>query len=275
MYKLYLFGYPIFHSYSPKIYERVFKILKVDASYILLNTKKEELKDRIEQIRKDKEVLGFNLTQPLKEEILKFDVKLDEISNKIQSVNCVLVADSKLFGFNTDYFGFIKSLKPYKNILEDNESLVLGAGGASKSVILALKEIGIRRVYVANRTFERIFKLKDIFFDFIVPIKLNEIELIIKNVQLIVNTTTVGLSKDESLIDEHLLNKDMIIYDLIYNPSKTKLLKNGEKVGAKIKNGFTMLYFQCLENLKIWFGGILWLNWLHLESHMVNILLEY
>lgn len=257
MYKLYLFGYPISYSYSPKIYERLFKILKVDASYMPLNTKKEELKDRIEQIKKDKEVLGFNLTQPLKEDILKFNIKLDEISNKIQSVNCVFVFNSKLYGFNTDYFGFLKSLKPYKKIIEDNESLVLGAGGASKSVILALKEIGIRKVYIANRTFEKGVKLKEIFYNFIVPVKLSEIEYIIKNVKLIVNTTTVGLSNDESLIDEHLLNKDMIIYDLIYNPSKTKLLKNGEKVGAKIKNGFTMLYFQCLENLKIWFGGIL------------------
>lgn len=257
MYKLYLFGYPLHHSYSPKIYEKFFKILKVDASYMLYETKKEELKDRIEKIIKDKDVLGFNLTQPLKEEILKFDIKLDKISNKIQSVNCVLVVDSKLFGFNTDYFGFLKSLKPYKNIIENNESLILGAGGASKSVVLVLKEIGVRKVYIANRTFEKSVKLKEIFYNFIVPVKLCEIEYIIKNVRLIVNTTTVGLSKDESLIEESLLNKDMIIYDLIYNPPRTKLLKDGEKVGAKVKNGFTMLYFQCLENIKIWFGGIL------------------
>ncbi|MDI6861377.1 MAG: shikimate dehydrogenase [Caldisericia bacterium] len=256
MYKLYLLGYPLSHSYSPKIYSRLFKILKKDATYTLYETQKEDLKERIEELMKEKSILGFNLTQPLKEEILKFNLKLDEISEKIGSVNCVKIQDYKLFGFNTDYYGFLKSLYPYKNELIDTFSLVLGAGGASKAVILALKELKVKKSFVWNRTFEKIKKLKEIFKDFIIPIELNELKNVKEKIKLIVNATTVGLKEnDKSLIEERLIHKNMIVYDLIYNPSETQLLKLAKKNGAKTKNGFTMLYFQCLHNIKIWFGG--------------------
>lgn len=256
MYKLYLLGFPLSHSYSPKIYIRLFKILNIHATYSLYETKKEDLKERIYEFLNDRDVIGFNLTQPLKEEILKFKITLDPISEKILSVNSVKIYKKTLFGYNTDYIGFLKSLFPYRCELENTFSLVLGAGGASKSVILALKDLKIKKVFVANRTFEKIKNLTNIFGDFIIPIKLEEIKLIKENVKLIVNATIVGLKEsDEPLINKDFIKKDMIVYDLIYNPIETKLLKIGKEKGARVKNGFTMLYFQCLQNVKVWFGG--------------------
>lgn len=261
MYKIFLLGFPLSHSYSPKIYSRLFKLIKKDAEYFVYETQKENLKDRIFELLKDKEIIGFNLTQPLKEEILKFNLKLDKIAEKIQSVNCVKIQDGILFGFNTDYYGFLKSLYPYKIDLIDSFSLVLGAGGSSKAVILALKELKVKNVFVYNRTSEKILKLKEIFKDFIIPVKLEDLDLIKEKIKLIVNATTVGLKvSDKSLIDKNLINKNMIVYDLIYNPKETNLLKFAKEKNAKVKNGYTMLYLQCLENIKIWFGGESWLN---------------
>lgn len=255
MVKLYLLGYPLSHSYSPLIYNRFFKILNCDAGYFLYETKKEDLKERINEILKDRDVKGFNLTQPLKEEILKFNLILDDISKKIFSVNCIKIEEKNLYGFNTDYFGFLKSLYPYKRELENSISLILGAGGAAKSVILALKELKIKHSFVANRTYEKALNLKEVFGDFITPLNLNEIHLIKEKIKILINATTVGLKEEECLIDEDFIDKDMIVYDLIYNPKLTKLIKLAKRKGAKNKNGFTMLYIQCLENMKIWFNG--------------------
>lgn len=256
MFKIYLLGFPLTHSLSPKIYSRLFKILKIDAVYSLYETQKDNLHYRIYELLNDKEVIGYNLTQPLKEEILKFNIKLDNIAQKIQSVNCVKIKDGVMYGYNTDYFGFLKSLYPYKNDLENSFSLVLGAGGAAKAVILSLKEIKIKNVFVCNRTFDKIFNLKEIFKDFVIPIKFEELNSIKDKVKLIVNTTTVGLKEnDDALIDENLINNKMIVYDLIYNPPITKLIKIAKEKGAKTKNGYTMLYIQCLHNIKVWFGG--------------------
>ncbi len=255
MYKFYLLGYPLSHSFSPEIYNRFFKTLKCDAKYFLYETKKEDLKNRLDEILIDKDVRGFNLTQPLKEEILKFNLKLDEISKKILSVNCVKIEDSNLFGFNTDYFGFLKSLYPYKNDLENSNALVLGAGGASKAVILALKKLNVKKVFVANRTYKKALDLIEIFHDFIIPLSLIDLNQIKDKIKILINATTVGLKEDECLIDENFINKEMIVYDLIYNPKITDLLKIALKKGARIKNGFTMLYIQCLENMRIWFKG--------------------
>ncbi|MGB9749293.1 MAG: shikimate dehydrogenase family protein [Caldisericia bacterium] len=255
MHKFYLLGYPLSHSFSPYLYNRFFKILNVEAEYTLYETKKENLKERLEELMKDKDIKGFNLTQPLKEEILKFNLKLDEISKKINSVNCVKVEDYTLYGFNTDYFGFLKSLYPYKKEIESTLAVVLGAGGASKSIIYALKNIGVKKTFVANRTYEKAINLKEIFKDFILPIRLDEVYFINEKIKILVNTTTVGLKDEECLVDEKFIDKDMIVYDLIYNPKLTKLLKIAKEKGAKVKNGYTMLYIQCLENIRLWFNG--------------------
>jgi len=253
--KFYLLGYPLSHSYSPKIYERLFKSLNKVASYSLLPTKCEELKERILWIKLDKDVLGFNLTQPLKEEVIKYIDVLDELSKEIGSVNTVLVKDEKLYGFNTDYTGFKKSIEPFLNEIEGNTALVFGSGGAAKPVIKALVDVNVKSVFVANRTFEKALKIKEMFGNKVIPVKLEEVESVISNVKIVINATTVGLNGNETLIKSEWINKDMILYDLIYNPEKTEFLKIGAKIGAKIKNGYDMLYFQCLENVKIWYGG--------------------
>ena len=254
--KFYLLGSPISHSFSPKIYKRLFKLIGKDAEYTLLETKKEELELRIEEILDAaRNTKGFNLTQPLKEEILKFDVYLTGIAKETGSVNCVKVKDGRLYGFNTDYSGFKRSIIPSLEYIKGKDAVIFGAGGASRSVIKALIDIGIGNIFVINRTYKRALDLKELFQDRIIPVKFYEAEDVVKRSKFIVNATTVGLDGKGALIKEPWISKDQILYDLIYNPKETEFLRIGKERGARVKNGFTMLYFQCIDNIRIWYGG--------------------
>lgn len=254
--KFYLLGSPISHSFSPKIYKRLFKILGKDAEYHLLETKKEEFESRIEEILDTtNNTKGFNLTQPLKEEILKFNIYLTGVAREIGSVNCVKIKDRRLYGFNTDYSGFKRSIMPFLEHIKGKDAVIFGAGGASRSVIKALIDIGIGDIFVINRTHKRTLYLRDLFHNRIIPVKFYEADNIVKRGKFIINATTVGLDSKGTLIKESWISKDKILYDLIYNPKETEFLRIGRKRGARVKNGFTMLYFQCTENVKIWYGG--------------------
>ena len=253
--RFYLLGFPISHSFSPKIYRRLFKIMEKDAEYSLLETRREELKSRISKILNDKDVRGFNLTQPLKEEIIRFDIYLTGVAREIGSVNCVKVKDGRLYGFNTDYSGFKRSIIPFLEYIKGRDAVIFGAGGASRSVIKALIDVGVGDIFVVNRTYRRALELKKVFHERIIPVKFCEAEDVVERGKFIVNATTVGLNGKDTLIKESWIDEDKILYDLIYNPKETEFLNIGRKKGAKVKNGFTMLYFQCIDNIRIWYGG--------------------
>lgn len=251
--KFFLLGYPIHYSLSPKIYKEIFKEREIDAIYALFPTKKEELRKRIKDFLEDKTVKGFNLTQPLKEEILKFDIELRGVAREIHSVNSVKIQNKKLIGFNTDYVGFKKSLLDFKEEILQKNAAVFGAGGAAKAVAKALIDVGVSNVFVINRTFKKAEKIKELFDGQVLPVPLEDAAHFIKQSKIIINATTVGLKDDKTLIKSEWINKDMILYDLIY-AKKTKFLRIGEEKAKYTKNGFDILYFQCIENINIWYG---------------------
>ncbi len=252
--KFFLLGYPIHYSLSPKIYKELFRERKINATYELFPTKREELMKRIEDFLEDKTVRGFNLTQPLKEEILKLDVKLRGVAGEIHSVNSVKIQNKKLIGFNTDYAGFKKSLFDFKEEILQKNAALFGAGGAAKAVVKALIDTGVSNVFIINRTFKKAEKIKELFNGNVLPVPLEDAAQFVKKSKLIVNATTVGLKDDKTVIKPEWINKDMILYDLIY-AKKTTFLKIGEEKAKYTKNGFDMLYFQCIENVNIWYGG--------------------
>ncbi len=252
--KFLLLGYPIHYSLSPKIYKEIFNERKIRARYDLFPTKKEELGKRIKGFLEDKSIKGFNLTQPLKEEILKFDIELKGAAREIRSVNSVKIPKGRLIGFNTDYTGFKKSLSNFKKEIIQQNALVFGAGGAAKAVVKALIDMDVSNVFVANRTFKKAEKVKELFNGNIVPVHLQDAAQFVRQSKIIVNATAVGLKDNKTLIKPEWINKNMILYDLIY-AKKTTFLEIGEKKAKYAKNGFDMLYFQCIENVNIWYGG--------------------
>lgn len=186
---------------------------------------------------------GLNVTIPYKEVVIPYLDKLSKKATEIGAVNTIkLTKKGKLKGYNTDYYGFMKSLEP---LLEPHhkKALILGTGGASKGVAYALKELGISYTFVSREAKEGVINYKQIkatTFD---------------NYQIIINSTPVGTSPNTDafpLIPYEYFTGNHIAYDLIYNPSETQFLKKAAAKGAKTKNGQDMLVFQAEKAWKIW-----------------------
>ncbi|WP_163411271.1 shikimate dehydrogenase family protein [Flavobacterium ajazii] len=196
-----------------------------------------------ELVKNNPDLNGLNVTIPYKEQVIPFLDKLSKKAALIGAVNTIkFTKKGKLKGYNTDYYGFKKSLKP---LLESHhkKALILGTGGASKGVAFALDELDIPYTFVSREVKENIIDYSLInatTFD---------------NFQIIINCTPVGTSPNieacpnlpyEFFTDKH------IAYDLIYNPAETQFLKNAKERGAIIKNGYDMLIFQAEKAWKIW-----------------------
>lgn len=190
------------------------------------------------------EIKGLNATIPYKETVASLVDEISPEAKEIGAVNCIEITnEGKKIGHNTDWIGFSKSLAP---LLKNKEvkALVLGTGGASKAVQFALKNMNIPYLIV-SRTSSAKSNLTYGKID----------EALLKNYNLIINCTPLGTFPN---IDEcpeipyHYLNKNNIVYDLVYNPRMTKMMKKSDAQGAMVKNGFEMLTIQAEENWKIW-----------------------
>lgn len=195
-------------------------------------------------IKRTPKLKGLNVTIPYKEVVIPFLDELNKEASEIGAVNTIKVHKSgKLIGYNTDYHGFEKSIKPLLNS-KHTSALILGTGGASKAVVYALKNLGINCYYVSRRRSPKVSFTYD---------DLNQ--TIIKDHLLIVNCTPLGTFPnitDSPEIPYEAITKDHLLYDLIYNPAETQFLKNGKVRGATICNGQNMLELQAEKAWSIW-----------------------
>ncbi len=243
MIKFGLIGYPLVHSFSKKYFNRKFDNENIKnvcyQNYELKNIN--ELKSIIE---KNPNLRGLNVTIPHKEKVIKYLDKIEEKYLNIGAVNVIKIIDNKLFGINTDYEAFKITLKEWLNKKFNGKALILGTGGSSKSVSLALKELNIDHNFVSRSKRKNIFSYKD----------LSDIS-IFSSYKLIINTTPLGMYPKINLspnIPYHLITKNYYLYDLVYNPEMTKFLEKGKTKGAKIKNGLEMLYLQAELSWSYW-----------------------
>lgn len=186
---------------------------------------------------------GYNVTIPYKESIIPFLDKLNEDAQEIAAVNTIKIhKDGTLEGFNTDFYGFYKSLKPLLKP-HHKKALILGTGGASKAVAFALKKLNIEYLFVS-----RIPKVNEISY--------NEIsKKVFEEATIIINTTPIGTFPDVENspdIPYSLFTENHIAYDLIYNPQETKFLQKAKEKKAIVINGFEMLVFQAEKAWEIW-----------------------
>ncbi|WP_051569085.1 shikimate dehydrogenase [Alkaliphilus transvaalensis] len=251
--KLYaVIGDPISHSLSPQIHNRLFAELKTDRMYVSLRIPSEELKSSVELLRNN--FHGFNVTIPHKEAIIPLLDELDERAKIYGAVNTVKIEKGRLKGYNTDGYGFIKSLDSLDLKYHNKKALVLGAGGAARVIAYELVLKGCI-VTIANRSEGKALCIKgDI--ERATGIEINVISLsdVQDKYDFIVNTTPVGMSAmaDRMPVGEHVLNKAELVYDLIYNPSPTKLLKMAERYNCRTEDGFSMLFYQAVKAQEIW-----------------------
>jgi shikimate dehydrogenase len=270
-----LIGWPIKHSMSPIMHNAVLQKLKLNYVYLAFNVKKEELKPAINGI-KALDIKGVNITIPHKETIIPYLDEIDPLAAKIGAVNTIKKRSGVLIGKNTDAEGAKKSLLDARCILSGKNVLVLGAGGASRAVCFALAD-EVDKIFIANRTEKRALSLaKQINkktdgiaegHSNIKPI----LERLISNSQILINTTPIGMhpKTDEMPLPENMLHRNLFVFDVIYNPLKTKLLKKAEKKGCRILGGLDMLVNQGAIAFEYWTGKT---PDIHL---MKTIILEY
>lgn len=245
-----IFGDPVEHSLSPVIHNEAFQHLGLDYCYVAFRVKKEKLKEATEAIRA-LNIKGVNITLPHKEAIMPLLDELSEEALHVGAVNTVLNSDGVLKGFNTDTKGFIVSLKEEKVSLTGKNILVLGAGGAARAVIYGILREG-GRVYIFNRTIAKAQVIKENFIKFgFIEIVDRIDESIVKNMQIIVNATSLGLKRDDPLpLSPNLLKPWHIYCDIVY--PETPLMKEAEKMGCKTVGGSGMLLWQAAFAFEIW-----------------------
>ena len=266
MKKFAVIGSPVEHSLSPLLHNWIFKTLKIQAEYGKIRVAEKDLPEIIHKINNGN-LDGINVTVPHKENIMHF---LDEINSRaecIGSVNCIMKSNSKIIGNNTDWFGFSQALQKSEIDINEREVVVFGAGGTSKSIIFSLKQLGVKRIILLNRTFQ---KAKDLQDDIVIPYTLDETENIIKQDSIIINATSVGMQTNQTLFDLRLINKNQILIDVIYIPQETSFIKLGNKIGAKTLNGLDMFIYQGLASLDLWFGDSVskQVNFTHIKSYL-------
>ncbi|MDR3223507.1 MAG: shikimate dehydrogenase [Methanobrevibacter sp.] len=262
-----LIGDPIGHSLSTFMHNAVFKELNLDYAYLPFNVKKENLSNAINGA-KSLNIKGLNVTIPHKINIMKFIDEIDSVAEMIGAVNTIKFENEKTIAYNTDGIGAIKSLEKITS-LKNKKIIILGAGGASRAVSFQLAISGIAELLILNRNTEKskylISDLKnklnnsDNFSDFNKDTNFNygDFNILKENIgdcDILINATPVGLypNVNVSPIDENIIHSDLIVYDLIYNPIETKLIKDTKKVDGKTLSGVKMLVYQGAESLKIW-----------------------
>ncbi|MDD3307992.1 MAG: shikimate dehydrogenase [Acetobacterium sp.] len=256
-------GDPIAQSLSPQLHNGLFKETGVDALYLPIAVKSEDLQKLVDGFRL-MNFGGFNITKPHKMEIIKVLDQLDPLAEKIGAVNTVVYRNGKMVGYNTDGFGFIKSLetKIAKIPKDELTILILGCGGAVKSVAMALADWGIKKVIIANRTAEKAAALANLINESwpgkaqAIGMAPEALKKAVDEATVVVNGTSLGMADSplQSPLPKELLKKELLVYDMIYSPPVTQLLKDGKKVGAQTQNGLDMLLYQGLLAFELWTG---------------------
>jgi shikimate dehydrogenase len=250
-----VFGDPVEHSLSPVMHNAAFAALGMDCEYHKLRVTKGNLKEAIHGAK----AMGFgglNLTIPLKETALRL-VEPDPLAEAVGAVNTIEFRGDSIIGHNTDGIGALNSLKLSGIVISHSNVLLLGAGGAARAVAYQLASHGAR-VTIANRTPERAVELAANVSSVgrAEGTGLEDLAGLVEQSHIIINTTSVGMHPDidQTLVTEDMMHAGQVVFDLVYNPLQTKLLKEAKKARAITVDGIKMLVLQGVESFRIWTG---------------------
>ncbi len=236
-----LVGKNLSHSFSKKYFEAKFESLNL-AEYLYINFEIETI-NQITNVFKTENLNGLNITNPYKSDIIPYINDLSNEAAEIKAVNCIKIDNGKTIGYNTDYYGFSQSIKPFLEP-KHHTALLIGTGGASKAVAFALKKIGVNVFFLSRNSVSKN------------TISYNQLnEHVINACKLIVNCSPVGLFPnidDYPNIPYNYITENHLCYDLIYNPDETNFLKKCKEKGAIIVNGLSMLQLQAEKAWEIW-----------------------
>ena len=259
-----LIGYPLGNSLSKVIHEAGFKSLGINATYDILETPPDDLVDRIKWL-KGNGYKGFNVTIPLKLPISLFVNEVDNYADLARAVNTVYVeADKSLKAYNTDVIGFRRAI-PKDIDLRGKKVAILGTGGAAHAACIALTECGVQEIAFFTRNIPNSIDLMNYVRRKFPAINFNVYQ--IENIRnlgeysMLVNTTPIGMlgkAGDMMPVETYALeslNRDAVVYDVIYNPKKTVLIRAAEKLNLRTITGLDMFIYQAVAAQEIWFGN--------------------
>lgn len=257
-----LIGYPLGHSLSPLMHNTAFAALGVDAVYKLFPLKEDQLGGFFAELHENTSpIFGLNVTIPYKEKVIKYLDSLSPYAQKIQAVNTIVVSDHRtLIGHNTDGPGFLTHLKELHFQTERKRVAIIGAGGVTRAILAVLcllpERPAVIRIYdrETQKAHSLLQDLKNNNIDVSIVTAVETLsDLNIAAADVLINATPVGMHpKDPCLVSEGLLHPQMSVYDVIYNPSETKLLKLAKAKGARVSNGLGMLFYQGVLALQHW-----------------------
>jgi shikimate dehydrogenase len=256
-----LIGYPLGHSLSPVMHNAAMKAMGLDAVYTLFPMQKAEIKSFFDDLRTpDSHIFGLNVTVPHKESVIPFLDSLDPFAEKVGAVNTIVITGKrKLIGYNTDGPGFLTHLTECAFSAGGKRVSILGAGGASRALIsvFCLLPEPPESVKVFDIDSERAMHL---LRDLGQRMDISRVQVVssiedldIEIADLLINATPVGMkSEDVALISEELLHANLMVYDLVYNPAETALLRMARQKGARTFNGLRMLFYQGVLAFQHW-----------------------
>ncbi|TQR19254.1 shikimate dehydrogenase [Psychrobacillus vulpis] len=245
-------GNPISHSLSPFMHETWLQENNIDASYIPIQVEEGKLEDAVKGL-KLLGCSGWNVTVPYKEAIIPFLDEIDDSAKGVGAVNTVVkTEDNRFVGYNTDGLGFIQSLG---EIQSENRVLIIGAGGAARGIVHALKQSGFHHLYVANRTYLNAEKLT-LDAQAGQALTLQEAEAKLGHFDIIIQTTPQGMKNQAESLPIRLNNikEHAIVADIVYNPLVTPFLEEARKYNVRTINGLGMLIHQGAIAFSYWNG---------------------
>jgi shikimate dehydrogenase len=254
--RAFVIGHPVAHSRSPMIHRYWLEHYQIEGSYEAIDVAPDKLGDIFAELRNGTFV-GGNVTLPLKEGAYALVDERDDLAEEIGAVNTLLAEGEQVRGFNTDYQGFLGNLdqeapgwdKDLRGVI------VLGAGGAARAVLVALKSRAVKEIHLLNRT---IGKAEELAVDLGGPILcggLDEFDRVARQADLVVNTSAVGMKGTRfSDFDLKKLGNKTLVADIVYTPLETPLLAEARALGLRTVDGLGMLLHQAVPGFEMWFG---------------------
>lgn len=250
-------GDPIAHSMSPAMHNDLFEMYGIDASYLPFRVLKDDLEVAVKGLRA-LGASGFNVTIPHKTKIMPLLDKIDPLAQAIGAVNTVKNENGFFTGYNTDGPGFVKGLEGHTADFKERSALIIGAGGAARAIYFSMAKAGVKRIDIFNRTLGKAEELVETCPYQVQSRILDQAnaERLLGEYQLIIQTTSIGMvpEVDFSPLSLENLSSKALVSDIIYNPLKTKILKDAAINKAATQNGIDMFVYQGAIAFEKWTG---------------------
>ncbi len=253
-------GFPVKHSRSPLIHRHWLELAKINGSYEIIEVTPENFADFMENLSSGRSgFVGGNVTIPHKQQAFALAVKADEIAVELGAANTLWLEDGRLCATNTDGYGFAANLDQWAPRWDQADSaVILGAGGASRAIIQTVRDRGISRIHVVNRTVSRAAELAARFGRPVEAHPLEALGEVLSGAGLFINTSSLGMhgsaGGDVPAIDFSVMAPDAIVTDIVYTPLVTPLMTMAKQQGLKVVDGLGMLLHQAVPGFEKWFG---------------------